>query len=496
MRRTVVSEFAGWAAALGISTAVAAQVAVSSRSELMFRDGDSLVVAMVARSLQTGGPHDWAMSSVLFLPEAAVFSALSAVLPLDLNGLLAVSAVLNLLVLYGALRLAAGRHGRDSAPVMWSLIALGLFGAVAITEQSASRDALELASLQLTTTYYSWTVIAVIAVIGLSRRALDDDGLLAAIAVAPVAALATLSNPLFGVWATVPLGALLVIGSLRGGRRRRADLLLAVLIGGTALGMLGRIPLSAWIANSGAGYARPDLWMSSLEYYLGLLVSRLSSPLGILGSVIVAGLIALAVVVTRRATSPGERLVAASGWVLPLVALGAVVLGTHAARYLQPVVFAPLLALVAAPTAVRMSRSAARGLAAAAGAVVLAAGALSIPRLDAAAHVPDADLTCVTDWVQASGRTGAGQFWTVRLPKAHLDDPTRLVQVDHRLDAYAWLVDRTDFEVGAVTFLVEDDQSSAWELPVGAIPDEVITCGRYRILDFGNTALPLGPAHS
>ncbi len=64
-------------------------------------------------------------------------------------------------------------------------------------------------------------------------------------------------------------------------------------------------------------------------------------------------------------------------------------------------------------------------------------GILSIPRLAAAAEVADPDLTCVTDWVDASGRTGAGQFWTVRLPKLHLDDPAQLVQVDHELRGYA-----------------------------------------------------------
>ena len=83
--------------------------AAPARAELMFRDGDSLIVAMVSRSLLAGGPLDWAMSSVLFLPETAVFTALDAILPLDVNGLLAVSAVVNLLALYGAIRLVAGR---------------------------------------------------------------------------------------------------------------------------------------------------------------------------------------------------------------------------------------------------------------------------------------------------------------------------------------------------------------------------------------------------
>jgi len=492
MRRAWMRELLGWLAALGLSLAVVAQVAASARSELLFRDGDSLIVAMLSHSILSGDRLDWAMSSVLFLPETAVFTALDAVLPLDLNGLLAVAAVVNLLALYGAVRVAAGRRGAGAAPVAWSLTALALFGAMAATDISSSRDALELASLQLTTTYYSATVVATVLVIGLLRRALDGRGAWPLAAAAAVSALSVLSNPLFAAWATVPVSVLLAVGMLRSRSRRLLLAAIGALVGGATLGLLGRIPFSAWIANTGAGYAQPGQWLQSAGYYGGLLADRLSSPLGVLGALLVVALIVLAVARTVRAESDGERLVAAAGWMLPLlVAIGAIALGTHAARYLQPVVFAPLLALVARPSAVRMPRA----LGVVAAGLALIAGALGIPRLDAAVHRPDADLDCVTAWVDASGRVGAGQFWTVRLPKAHLDDPSQLVQVDHRLDGYAWLVNRTDLDVGEVSFLVEDAQTVRWQLPVAAIPEEVVQCGRYSILAFA-TPLPLGPAHS
>ena len=124
MRRVWVRELAGWLGALGIAMLVSAQVAGSARSELLFRDGDSLIVAMFARSVLAGGPQDWAMSSVLFLPESTVFAGLDVLLPLDVNDLLAVNAVVNLLALYGALRFAAGRRRDGQAPVAWSLIGL------------------------------------------------------------------------------------------------------------------------------------------------------------------------------------------------------------------------------------------------------------------------------------------------------------------------------------------------------------------------------------
>jgi hypothetical protein len=485
--------------AAAVSLVVAASVTSTARAELLFRDGDSLVVAMVSRSLLAGGPLDWAMSSVLFLPETAVFTALDAILPLDVNALLAVSALVNLLALYGAIRLVAGRSRAGHSPVAWSVVAIAVFGTLAMTETSASRDALELASLTLTTTYYSASVIGVVLSIGIVRRMLDREARSIAlpIVLGVVSAVSTLTNPLFAAWATVPLIVLLAVGTVRSTRRGRVLTPLVVLIAGTALGFVLRIPFAAWIANTGAGYAQPELWMQSVKYYGGLLGDRLSTPLGVLAAVVIVALLALAVWRTARTNDTGSRLVAASAWSIPLlVVIGAVVLGTHAARYLQPAAFAPVLALVALPRTVSIPARLRRQASVVGAVLLLIVGGLGIPRLAAASQAPDADLTCVTDWVDASGRTGAGQFWTVRLPKLHLDDPARLVQVDHQLNGYAWLVNRADFAAGEVSFLLEDDQTVEWDLPIQATPDDIIDCGRYRILDFGETELPLGPSRS
>lgn len=498
-------ELAGWSSAAAIALVTAGQVASSARADLVFRDGDSLVVALFSRSLLSGDALDWAMSSVLFLPETAGYSALDLALPLGVNAILAVSAVLNLLALYGAIRVAAGRAGEGRAPVAWSVIALGVFGILATTDVSASRDALDLASLQLTTTYYSSTVIAVVLSIGLARRILDRGergergGRTVAllITLGLVSTVATLSNPLFAAWATITVVAVLAILALRATPRAPILTMLVPLLGGTALGIVLRIPFAPWIANTGVGYAQPALWAESLQYYGRLLTERLQHPLGVLGAILVVALLVLAIVQTRRAEDPGSRLVAVVAWSAPLiVVVGAIALGTHAARYLQPVAFVPLLALVASPRVVHISVRVRSRVAAGVAVLLLVGGALSIPRLSDAASKPDVDLACVTDWVDDSGRTGAGQFWTVRLPKLHLADPSHLVQVDHQLNGYAWLVNRTDLDVGEVSFLVEDSQTVQWDLPVAVVPDEVVDCGRYSILDFGEQALPLGPQRS
>lgn len=498
MIRGGVREALGWVSAAAIGVIVAAQVAQTARAEMLFRDGDSLIVALMVQSVFRGEPFDWVMSSVLFIPESLLFAA-SSVLPLGSNGLLAVNAVLNVIALYGAIRLVAGRRRVGAAPVAWSLTALGTFGIIAMTETSASRSSFELASLLLTTTYYSATVIGVIATIGILRRALDrpTPGRLLPFWLAVTAAVSTLSNPLYGAWATAPLGALLALRAIRAPARtptRRAALVLMMVLGGGSLaGLALRIPLDPWIAKSGASYVQPLAWLDSLGYYGGFALSRLQTPGGVVAGMLLLGLFAFAVVRSARLRDPASRLVATSAWVLPvIVVVGGIALGTHATRYLQPALFAPLLALVAAPRALPVP--APRWVIATASVALLGVSAVSVPRLAASATQPDADLVCVTDWVEESGATGGGQFWTVRLPKLHVDDPARLVQVHSNLDAYGWLVNRTDYVgVDEVEFLVESDADGGWILPPAASPDEVILCGRYRILDFRTDPLPIGP---
>ncbi|WP_019181997.1 hypothetical protein [Microbacterium yannicii] len=510
-------ELLGAATAVAIAVAVVTAVAASARSELLFRDGDSLVTTLVVRSLAIGQPQDWALSTVLFLPETAVLALLTLV-GLGITGTLALAAIVNFVALYAVLRIAAGATARASMPVAGALLAFSAFGLLAVTETSSSRDSLEPASLLAVTTYYSATVVAVVLAVGIARRALDrrlsvvPRGPVVLIGV--VAAASVLTNPLFAAWATVPLG-LVLAGAWVVSRSRVALWLIGGLALGTAVGFVGRMPLAPLIANTGAGYADPSRWAESLIFYGGLVAERWTMPWGAAAVVIIVALwgwcIAATALLARR--DAGAALVAACGWAMPLlVVIGAIALGTHAARYLQPIAFAPILGLVVLPgllSGLRAHRaegrypatSIARTVGASASvvasiALVAVAGAVGAPRMAAAASAPDPDLDCVLSWVEQSGRTGGGQFWTVRLPKAHLDDPRALVQVDHRLRGYAWLVNRDDFSVGEVSFLVTDAQSPAFVLPRGVRPSATIDCGRYTIHDFGETALPLGPQRS
>ena len=91
-------------------------------------------------------------------------------------------------------------------------------------------------------------------------------------------------------------------------------------------------------------------------------------------------------------------------------------------------------------------------------------------------------------YVNASERTGAGQFWSVRPVKAQVDDPRDIVQVDANLEGYDWLVNRADYDGASVGYLVSDARAT---LDVNWTPaDETVltgarelSCGRYTITE-------------
>lgn len=502
--RRILTELFALLAAVGIAVLVVAHVAGSARGALLFSDGDSMLPLLIARSLDVGQPQDWAMSSVLFLPEMALFLAVW-LLRLGPDGTMIVNGCLTLVGLYLALRTVAGSWFRSSRAVGGALLAFAGFGLLAGLDHTASRDSLELASLLTTPTYYSATVIALVLSIGFVR-AMAHSGrrrIIAGCAVAFTAMLSTLSNPLFLIWVTGPLGLVLVaLWIRRRADRRFAVTTAAVLVGASLLGYLLRIPFARVIANDGLGYIDLRAAGASVAYYLGLAADMCTTPTGAVtvGAMIVLPVLFVVLTVREwRRRDTGTLLVLLGGWLIPVTVLVvAVLLGTHAARYLQPLVYAPLAAVAVLPALLprgvfpRVRPLPVFAVLGVLGAVTTVA---MTPALARAAERPDPDLSCVTAWVDRSDATGAGQFWTIRYPKAHVTDPRRLVQVDAQLRPYEWLVNRDDSRTGAVSFLVVDANSTPFDLG-GAMPDAEIPCGRYRILDFRSSPLPLGAPRS
>lgn len=508
-RGEIAAELAGWATALVVGVGIVAYVANTS-DWLLFTDGDSVIVPMMVRSVVSGQAQDWALSPVLFLPESVVYGMLS-VLGLGMRATLTLNALVNLLAFYGVVRLVAGRRAAGRAPVAGALLAFGVFCGLVLLEGSAALPGLQFATLLATTTYYSATLIATVAVVGLVRRVLDGARpVAAASSVGVVALVSVLTNPLFAVWSTAPV--LVVLVALAAGRRvprRTAIVLGAALAVGSVVGYALRGLFDGTIVAAGGNYFRLDEASRARDHFATVLAQTAQSWHGMLWLVAVAALVVFSAIVAVRAWRRRDAVVAFVAGVAVLApaatTAGTIVSGSDADRYLQPWVFLPVLVLAVLPRrAVSIARRAVRSrrgrrvVAAIAVASALLVLAVAAPAAVSAATRSDADLACVVRWVDDSGRTGAGQFWTVRAPKANLADPTHLIQVDHTMRVYEWLVNRADSRGAEVTFLVQDATTQAFELPDGfdEAQADSIPCGRYTIVDFGDRVIPLGPPRS
>jgi hypothetical protein len=443
---------------------------------------------------------------VLFLPERALYDA-TAALGLGVRATLAIDAVANLVLLYAALRLVAAlvRSGPRSHAVAGALAAFAAFAAFTFLDSTAAWDSLELPSLLATTTYYSATVLASVVAAGLGTAILGGGPRRAAgsaVAIALVTAGSVLTNPLFLAWAAVPLA--IVAAVLLAVRRitwRRAVLLASALAAGGAAGFLLRLPFASVIVRDPRAYADPSNALPTLADLVHHLVDRTATAEGLVSvaaidTVLVLDVLLLVRAVRTRRTAPAALLCLAV--VTPVVVTaGTVLLGTPALRYLQPAWFAPLLPLVLVPLPTRVRELLRRRPPRLVLAVVLAlAGAAGAGVAGTAAATADPDIRCLDSWITTSGRTGAGLFQTIRGPKAYLADPRRLLQVDQELRAEPWLTDRADYAVTRVSFLVTDAAAPALERGAAGPARRTITCGRYRVLDWGRpvlTVLPSGP---
>ncbi|MDQ1531736.1 MAG: hypothetical protein QOE37_1841 [Microbacteriaceae bacterium] len=499
-----VLEGAGVATALTLALVAVAHLAITGRSWVLFSDADSVLPALLHASVAAGERQDWAFSSVLFAPELALYSVLAA-LGLGARGALAANAVVNLVLLYAALRTVAAlvRPGASrAAQIAGAVAATAAFDGLTLLDSSPAWDSLELPSLLATTTYYSATVLAAVLAAGLVAALLGTARRPAPLAVAlgGLTAVSAWTNPLFLAWAVLPL-ALLAVGwaVVRSIGLRQVARVLGPLAAGAAAGLAARIPFSALLVRDPVAYANPDGALLAVGYTVRLLADRTATSAGVASLLAAVALLAAAAVLTVRWSRTGRiapATVAAFGFVAPAAALlGSIALGAAASRYLQPVFFAPVLLLTLVPLPARVAGLLAdvrvRRAVVAAGAAVALAAAVA---LVAVAARPDPAIRCVDDWITASGRTGAGLFQTIRGPKAGLVEPARLVQVDQQLRAEPWLTNRADYAVRSVSFLVIDSATPAFAVPSSAPAPQVVRCGRYRILDYGAAVLPVLPA--
>ncbi|WP_336697993.1 hypothetical protein [Curtobacterium sp. USHLN213] len=510
-RLAVGQEALGALVALALAVIALRHVVATSRVALLWYDGDSVLLPLVERSMQLGQPFEWAMSPALFFfPELPVYLLCSVVTATPQQAL-ALNGVLVLLAVYALVRAAANElmpAARRSARIAVSALALGFVTLLVLTESSATATSLELASLLLTTTYYYGAVLAMLGTAVLVLRAvrLGRASVTVLVVLGLVAACTTASNPLYVPWSAAPVVVTLVLLALA--RRlpwRPVGLLAATLTLGSVVGYLLRIPLRPFVSLDPSTYVQPSRAGETLGFFAALTDDRAGSAAGDAGLLLLLVGVLLSVggtVWAWRVRTSRTVLVAAA---LPLVtvvavSVGVVVAGSETPRYLEPIVTAPLLALVAvaelARTAVRRTqvhrpRRGIRAVLALAAAGVLLAGIATAPSTARAVAQARYDpAACLDRWADGRDVVGVGQFWTVRPLATYASTNVQLLQVRDTFQTYPWLVDLGAYRDAAPTFVVigsGDVWTTAVEDSLGP-PATITHCTGFDVYDYAGTS--------
>ncbi len=278
-----------------------------------------------------------------------------------------------------------------------------------------------------------------------------------------VCGLATLSNPLFLLWAAAPLLASLTIVAVVRRRRLRAILLMGVVIAaGSAIGYAFRIPLHRFISVDSPAYFHWGDWQPSLQFYRLLVDDLALSHRGqieiVLWILAFATCVAGAVFAIVRHAPARVLFVFALSALVPIVDVVVVMFaGAMVARYVSVVLMAPLLGVAVAAQllfrAIRASRrphTVGRRLsgrvrwAAVAIAILLIVGGVTVPRAHALVNTADQKTdpgaTCLTKWIGHRDISGVGQYWVSRPLEVYGGPRVHLVQVNPDLTVFPWLV--------------------------------------------------------
>ena len=519
-RERLWAELTGVGVALALALIGLLHILLSSRAELMFYSGDSVLMPLIRNSMERGEAFQWVMSTTFFFPEIAQYLAVSALLP-ETHAALAASGVLNIMLLYGATRaLTRSTLGALSArrQIAAALGGLGLFVALGFLENSSAESGsgpFEIFTLSFTLTYYSATIIATVVLLAIAAAWLRSSSwgtrcwLLVATAV--ISWISALSNPLYLVWAVAPvgvaLGVLWVVTVFRRTILWNLIPFVAVMGLATGIGYRGRRQFSGMLGLNPDSYVHLGKWRYSVSSMAHHMLDRASTPAGIIGMAALIALGAWALYLGKRGLLHRDRpqavLLLFCGILAVALPVGALLTGQDAPRYLQPMFLVPVLSLPIAivalwprtgawtPSWLRRPGLITKvriGTAVLTGALLLITGSI-------VGNLSYDRASCLENWLsEQDGRlVGAGGFWTGRSISAYLPDQVILQTLG--ASYYNWMTNLATYEQPAVDYVLVSDadstqfgpSSAAEFLSVAGNPAHIVQCDGFDIWDYRGT---------
>jgi len=505
----------------------------TSWAGILFDNADSIVLPLMRESLDRGEPQQWVFSSQAFLFPEGLLYAFSSLFSSSIRMTLAINAVLNVVVLYGAFRviayLLAHRSRHRFVEIFIALTSALGFVLLVLLERNGNVNLSGLATPYLATTYYYGVVLSGLVTIALILWVTRSFGPMAwgrmrmaifASVLVAVAALTTFSNPLYLVQVFAPISVvLLILLFFARVTWRRASYLGAVLVVGVLLGMLFRAVFSSLFPAVLKQYVSLDSIPSSIRQVHLTLNEMLSSGQGELRFLLIGFLLLVSVIIfafasfaqARPNLSPrvSTEEIFIAGFVLVSsvsLTVGMVVTGSITTRYLEPLTIFPLLTLMSVGIHVlrrmlaevkkaSLRRSLVRYLVVIAGvasALIVILGAVSIP---AVSKLIDDDQyitsDCLDHYLGNSGRNGVGSFWLSRPIQLYGEQKGEVLQVNPDMSPYEWMINMGSYEQTDFSYVLIDRVSAPSATDTeGALgrPARIVSCGGYDIFDYAGTA--------
>lgn len=478
-------------------------------------NGDSVTLALIAKSIQSGEALNWTLSSQLFFfPEGLIYG-IGYLFTQSPHVAFIVNSIANIGILF-LLFFWIIRQFFDKRVVaqFLALLFVSIISLYSLLEKDASINQSSIATLFLFNTYYYGVILTSLALIALTMKIIKNESakLTSKKLLIPIAVYLTLliltqiSNPLLLLQFNLPL--LVTIGFLF--LINKIPLRVFLLLGGVqVIGIIAaqilRIPFKPLVGTSTESYIKIENIPSAIEWIgeTARIISLSKSSALEFGIIVTLAIFALfyAVYFVFRTTrdksfvkNTGVLIISLfSGIASPLLILATITTGSSYTRYYLPLIVFPLLSIVVLLYQHKI-RISTKFIYYITGLIVFFFGAYclyKLPKTQPLELTPTDSVTCYANYAQNHTVSAVAGFWTARpldLYGSGKDD--RVLQVNPALNKLDWMNNFAAYDNQTFDTVIVDRQpmgpaniSTEYVAFLGE-PASIIDCPSYMLYKY------------
>jgi hypothetical protein len=471
----------------------------------LFYNGDSITLALIAKSIRNGESFHWVLSSQLFLFPEGLFYAVSDILVPSIKYSFLFNASLNLICLFALYFLIAKSILKDvcrSEFFAISSLCLAVFYMLCETHPEINRRTL--ASPFLLTTYYYGVILAALLLLYLhitliKRSETKPDSRPSAwlaSATVVVTGLTYFSDPLLLLQFSVPfLATAFLVWAI--GRLSLRNLVVATIIQliGLIAGHVSRYLCRDLIGSAVGGYIDFKKIISSIVDCWSIVVEIAKGSLSLLEYSVMISVLLVSIGVaiflcgkSRREFFYGDRTLSTVALVTVVFSaicpvftiLATIATGNAVTRYFLPLAFIPELGLI--PIFYIWKNFPREKALMFIFAIVLAAFVLYVPfwlaRKGEIDHSGSQSVNCYNRYMAQQPFNAVGGFWTVRALDLYSTSGSRVLQIVN-LDRMKWMNNSSPYFNLSFNAVIVDKSVNGERVPNHIYAEDVAPLGAY-----------------